>query len=52
MIQEEEKKNVRHRFLQFENGEVTKRNGLPPGKSDFKLVPPQGTQLFDLKRPS
>ena len=39
MKQEEEKKTMWHRFLQFEKAEVTKRNGLPPGKPDFKLFP-------------
>ena len=48
MIQKEEKESVRHRFLQFENAEVTKR--IPQGKPDFKLVPPQNTQIFDSKR--
>ena len=52
MIQEEEKENVRHGFLQFENEEVTKRIGLPPDIPDFKLALPQSTQLFDLKRPA
>ena len=40
---------MRYRFLQFENAEVTKRIGLPPGKPDFKPVTPQNTQIFDLK---
>ena len=52
MIQIEEKESVRHRFLQFENAEVTKRIRLPPGKPIFKLVPPQNTQIFDSKRPA
>ena len=52
MIQKEEKKSVRHRFLQFENAGVTKRIGLHPGKPDFKVVPPQNTQILDLKRPA
>ena len=39
MIQEEKKENMRHRFLQVEYSEVTKRIGLPPGKPDFELVP-------------
>ena len=50
MLQQEKKESVRHRFIQFENSEVTTRIGLPPGKPDFKLVPPQNTQVFDLKR--
>ena len=41
MIQEGEKESVRHRFLQFENAEVTNRIGPPPGKPDFKLIPPK-----------
>ena len=49
MIQEEDQESVRYRFLQFENAEVTKRIGLPPGKPDFKPVTPQNTQIFDLK---
>ena len=52
MMQEEEMESVRLRFLQFINAEVTKRIGLPPCKPDLKLVPPQNTQIFDLKRPS
>ena len=52
MSQEEEKESVRHRFLQFKNAEVTQRFGLPPGRQDFKLVPPQNTQVFDLKGPA
>ena len=52
MKQEEEKKNMQHRFLPFENAEVTKRTGLLPGKPDFKPGPLQYAQTFDLKRPT
>ena len=52
LIQEEEKEIERHRFLQFGNAEVIKRIGLPPGKPDFKVAPPQNTQIIDLKRPA
>ena len=52
MIQEEENEGVRHRFRQFKNAEVTKRFGVPLRKPDFKLVPPQNTQIFDSKRPA
>ena len=52
MIQYEEKESVRHHFLKFENAEVTKRTELPPGKPEFKLVPPHYTQIIDLKRPT
>ena len=52
MIQEEDKESVQHRFLQFEKTEVNKRIGLPPGKPDFKILPPQNTQIFDSKRPA
>ena len=51
-IQEKKKENVRQRYLQFENGEVTKRIGLPHSKPKFKQVPTQSTQTFDLKRPA
>ena len=51
MKQEEERESVRHRFPPFENAGVTKRIGLSPGEPEFKLVPPQNTQVFDLERP-
>ena len=38
MLIQEQKESVRHRFLQFENADVTKLFGFPPGKPDFRLV--------------
>ena len=50
LIQEEEEESVRHRFLSLKTVEVTKHIRLPPIKPDFKLIPPQNTQILDLKR--
>ena len=50
MIQEEEKENMQHRFLQFENAEVTERIGFLHGKTDIKTIHPKNTQINDLKR--
>ena len=50
MIQEEDEERMRYRFLQFENAEVTKRFGLPPGKPDFVNQLLHETQkIFDSK---
>ena len=51
-MQEQEKESVWYRFLLFENAEVIKRIGLPPGKPDFKIIPSQNTHLFNLKKNS
>ena len=49
MIQKEEKESMRHRFLQFENAEVTKCIRLLHKKPEMQSVPPQNTQTIDLK---
>ena len=45
MIQEAKNKSMLHRFLLFENAEVTKRIGLPHGKQDIMLAHPQNKQI-------
>ena len=43
MIQEEEKENMQHRFILFENAEVTERIGFLHGKTDIKPIYPKKT---------
>ena len=49
MIRKEEKESMQRRFLQFKNAEVLKHTELLHGKPDMKPVPPQNTQIIDLK---